>query len=114
MMVPIVTVLAAHLVMTVADRIPKFNIEATCRAAEASAARAILGNDTQSCVNDERDARDTLAKEWSQFSSANHASCTQLSITSTEPSYVELLTCLEMTRDAKQVPATDDKTAPKR
>lgn len=114
MMVPIATVLAAHLVIAVADRIPKFDITATCRAAEASAARAILGNDAESCANDERDARDALAKEWTKFSAANRISCTQLSMTSTEPSYVELITCLEMTRDANQKPAADDMSAPKR
>lgn len=108
MMVPIVTVLAAHFVITVADNnIPKFDIAATCRAAQASAARAILGNDTESCANDERDARDTLAKEWTQFSKADRKSCTELSTSSTEASYVELITCLEMTRDAKQVPDGD-------
>jgi hypothetical protein len=113
MMVPIVTVLAAHLVVAVADNIPKFDIAATCRAAQASAARAIRDN-MDACANDERTARDTLAKEWAQFSAANHRNCTELSTSSTEPSYVELLTCLEMTRDAKQVPATDDTAGSKR
>jgi hypothetical protein len=114
MMVPIVTVLAAQLVLPVADNIPKFDIAATCRAAQASAARAILGNDTESCANDERDARTTLGKEWAQFSAADRRTCTLLATTSTESSYVELLTCLEMTRDAKQTPATDDLAKPKR
>jgi len=112
MMIAIVTVLAANLVTPVADDIPKFDIAATCRAAQASAARAIRDN-MEACANDERTARDSLAKEWGQFSAANRRSCTELSTSSTEPSYVELITCLEMTRDAKQVPA-DDATEQKR
>ncbi len=114
MMVPIVAVLATHLVVAVADDIPKFDIAATCRAAEASAARDIRGSNGEACTSDERTARDQLAKEWTQFSAADRKSCTALSTSSTEPSYVELITCLEMTRDAKQVPDTGDTAGPKR
>jgi hypothetical protein len=106
--------LAAHLVIAVADRIPTFDIAVTCRAAATSAARDILGNNTESCANDERDARNTLVKEWGQFSAANRRSCTALATSSTESSYVELLTCLEMTRDAKATPATGGTTGKKR
>jgi hypothetical protein len=53
-----------------------------------------------SCVNDEKSAREQLLKEWAQFPAADRTNCTQ----ETEhfaPSYVELLECLEMYRDVK-------------
>jgi hypothetical protein len=57
--------------------------------------------DVASCMRDENDARDQLAKEWAQFSPSDHQLCRSETKTGGVPSYVELLVCLEMIRDAK-------------
>jgi hypothetical protein len=91
--------LASQLVVTVADQVPKIDFMPGCRGAAAMGIGATL----QNCAGDEQSARDQLVKEWSQFSKPDKTSCTK-EISGFEPSYVELLTCLEAARDAKQVP----------
>jgi hypothetical protein len=54
----------------------------------------------QICLDDERAARDDLMKEWGQFPAQDKAMCTDQS-KNYHPSYVELLPCLEIARDAK-------------
>jgi hypothetical protein len=60
----------------------------------------------QTCLEDERAARADLMKEWGQFSAQDKAICTDQS-TNYHPSYVELLTCLEIARDAKSYTTRD-------
>jgi hypothetical protein len=92
-------VLATQLIVTVADEIPNLNFEPGCRAAATTG----VGETSRSCIDDEKTARDKLAKEWSQFSVADRRNCTE-EVSSFAPSYVELLTCLEVARDAKNEP----------
>jgi hypothetical protein len=54
----------------------------------------------QGCLSDERAAHDLLLKEWTQFSAGDKTSCTDQT-RNFNPSYVELLTCLELLRDAR-------------
>ena len=55
------------------------------------------------CTTDETQARDQLQTEWTQFSFGARAQCNQdTSASDGIFSYVELQTCLEMERDAKQ------------
>jgi hypothetical protein len=74
---------------------PNLNVGPTCRSA----------SDRQKCMEDEQTARGQLAKEWGQFAGGDKTSCTQtVSDIAGSQSYVELLTCLEMARDAKKLP----------
>jgi hypothetical protein len=90
--------LATHLIL-VADGIPRFDIRATCR--PAAAAATTIGRTLDSCIRDEREARDQLGKNWSQFRADDRIRCVERARLSPEPSYVELLTCLEVSRDAR-------------
>ena len=74
---------------------PTTNLDSMCQSAKAA---ALPGQDQtsafQSCVQDEKAARDELQQKWSHFSGNARETCA-------EPkgvtfSYVELLTCLEM------------------
>ncbi len=85
--------------VAVADQVPAFDPARSCRAA-AKLTTASL----DSCLGDERTAHDQLAKQWAQFAPADRTNCTQVTKTGGYPSYVELLTCLEMARDAKKLP----------
>ena len=85
-----------------ADQIPKLDIAPSCRGA-AKAAVSVT-RDAGSCEHDEQMARDTLEQRWSQFSVAQKNECVRLSSLGGSPSYVELLTCLEMAKGASEIP----------
>ena len=65
----------------------------------------MAGRDTAACERDENNARAALEKEWSQFTLSDKAHCVRLGTLGGSPSYVELLTCLEMAKGAKEHPA---------
>jgi hypothetical protein len=91
----------SHIVL-VADSVPKFDVERTCRAAVGEA--GVPGGDSAECQRDEQDARSKLGKDWSQYSASQRSQCDGLVTTGGAPSYVELLTCLEMAKQAKELP----------
>jgi hypothetical protein len=107
-----VIVAGSYLVLA-ANQIPKLDTDAGCRAAVAAATVANRTEDV--CKKDERDARAKLEQKWAQFTPAEQARCLSLSRLGGFPSYVELLTCLEMAAEAKKLPAADKLTggAPK-
>jgi len=78
--------------------LPKLNFAANCAALpEGKATR-------DSCMADEERARTKLAKEWGQFPPAVQNQCTQLSSMKGFQSYVELLTCLQISQEVKTLP----------
>jgi hypothetical protein len=87
--------LASQLAMTVANTLPTFDVGPTCRATVGDGVET-----QQGCEDDEINAGQQLAKEWGQFSSSDQAMCVDLT-RHFDPSYVELLSCLDMMRDAK-------------
>lgn len=97
--------LGSLVTLAAAEGVPNLNVEPSCRAAADSAAMGTIagGNvrDLASCMRDENEAREQLAKEWSQFLPGERERCTSETKTGGSPSYVELLVCLEMIRDAK-------------
>jgi hypothetical protein len=93
--------LASHLTLVSATEVPRLNVEPSCKTAGAEG--MALGRTTQSCLNDEKAARDQLGKDWSTFSAADKNHCLSMVSTGGSPSYVELLSCLEMSRDAKKI-----------
>ena len=80
---------------------PKFDVDATCRAAVD-----MPTGTPRTCLADEHSAQDELAKRWSQYPAVERARCTTLSGIGYQ-SYVELLTCLEIAADVKKAPAID-------
>jgi hypothetical protein len=90
---------ASHIVLA-ADSVPKFDVERTCRAAGVS---GLPGRDSTSCQRDEQDARSKLEEAWSQYSVADRKQCDGLVTTGGAASYVELLTCLEMAKQTKEL-----------
>jgi hypothetical protein len=84
-----------------ADKVPTLKVEPSCKA--AGVAGMALGRTTESCLNDEKTARDQLVKDWATFSAADKSHCLSMISTGGSPSYVELISCLEMSRDAKKI-----------
>jgi hypothetical protein len=60
------------------------------------------------CMKDQQYARVQLASQWEKLVASDRAPCAQNETTGGSPSYVELITCLQMARDARALPA--DKT----
>jgi hypothetical protein len=101
-MILIPVLLGAHLTIAVADPVPTFNVEPSCR--QAASGDIGIKQDMSVCLEDEKGARDQLVKEWSGFAAADRSLCTRLSTTGGAPTYTELLVCLEMARDARKLP----------
>jgi hypothetical protein len=80
--------------LVAADQVPNLDVRPGCQATD------IADMSQQTCLEDERAARDDLMKEWGQFPAQDKAMCADQS-KNYHPSYVELLTCLEIARDAK-------------
>ena len=89
-----------------ADDVPRFNVRPSCRAA---ADRVKSSDYAPICVKDELRARDQIEKSWAQFKPADRAHCVQLSTLGGQPTYTELLTCLELARDVRTI-HNDNKT----
>jgi hypothetical protein len=98
--------LSAHLLVAVADAVPNVDVKKTC-----NDTASVLGGPTQrdldGCVTDEQDAQSLLAKQWGQYAPVDKQRCVRAS-SDYLPSYVELLTCLEMAKQARTLP--DDQT----
>lgn len=74
-----------------ADGLPVFDIARNCKLETAGSG---MGNN---CTTDETDARNQLARRWPSFSASQKSDCIgESSAGGGESSYVELLTCLEM------------------
>ena len=76
------------------DQMPTFNINRNC------SSEAAEGVDIQStmaeCVQDEVNAKKQLDQEWSKLESNLKRECVEESAIGGDQSYVELITCLEM------------------
>jgi hypothetical protein len=95
-------ILTASQIVLVADTVPKFNLEQTCRA--AGQVSTSLGRSAGDCRRDEEDAHTKLQRDWAQYTSQQRTGCVRFSSLGSSPSYVELLTCLEMAKQAKELP----------
>ena len=51
------------------------------------------------CADDERRAKQKLAREWSRFASDDKATCIKETNIDGTPSYIELQVCLEIASD---------------
>jgi hypothetical protein len=102
--------LTSSQLMLAADRVPDFNVTPSCRA--STTASAMANRDESSCKRDEEAARAKLVQDWSQYSAAQKAQCVSLSTLGGPASYVELITCLEMSKAASALPRDLDTTGP--
>ena len=94
--------LASSQLFLAADQAPQFDVAPSCRAAANAA--VMLNRSEESCARSENEARTKLTQEWSQFSEQQQGHCVRLSMLGGSPSYIELLTCLEIDNAAKKLP----------
>ena len=89
--------------LLVADGVPNLNIETGCRAAAKMGDRLSLDESLRQCLSDEKSAHSELERQWSQFPLALRQRCVSTTETGGDPSYVEVLVCLQMGVDAAQM-----------
>jgi hypothetical protein len=81
------------------DGVPRFDVARSCEDA-----RPFIGNDQKlaykGCMKDENDARAKLAQKWAHFKPGDRKDCVAQGAAPV-PSYVEILTCLEMSDEAE-------------
>jgi hypothetical protein len=92
--------LESQVVSALADSPPKLNIDPSCDAAAKGAISA--GRDKEACLGDELTAQEMLAKNWAQYSPAHKTQCVAMT-TQGGPSYVELISCLDIMLDADAI-----------
>ena len=95
--------LGSTLVLAVADQVPILDVERGCRAAARAGDRLSLDTSLRQCLVDERGAREELEKEWAHFSPALRQRCVATTQSGGDSSYVEVLVCLQMGRDAARL-----------
>ena len=92
-----IAIMATFSPVAVTDAVPKFDIVKECRFEGGSTATF------DQCSRDEAVALERLELDWLQFASADKRSCLSSATIAGFASYVDLLTCLEMSRDAKKL-----------
>jgi hypothetical protein len=93
--------LGSQPVVAFADDAPTYDVRSTCRAESQDDPGA---GTAAACLADEQKARETLVAQWAQFTPESKRSCEQLEgVTAGLRSYVELLTCLQIAKDAKSL-----------
>jgi len=97
-MLPYVLLTAIQLAQPAA--VPHLNAAPSCRA--ASKLDPVDGQSFATCMQDENEARDELAKKWGGYPGAARSRCSAEVTIGGDPSYVELLECLEMDKEASQ------------
>ena len=92
----------SHLIFALADEVPNFDVRAVCRSESVADPNA---GTTARCIADEQNARATLITRWDQFAPQNRTNCVQeQALGGTAQSYVELLTCLQIAKEVKDLP----------
>ncbi len=84
---------------------PVLQVVPSCEAAGRGA--VVLGRNKEACLADETAAQDTLKQNWAKYAANDKTQCVGMTKTGGPASYVELLSCLEIMRDARQIQNAD-------
>ena len=87
--------------LSMADNVPNLNVRPSCEAAARVA--VVAGRNLDACLTDEQGAREELAKNWGQYRASDRQMCATMVNKGGSPSYVELLSCVQIMRDARSV-----------
>jgi hypothetical protein len=89
-----IAILATFSPVAISDAVPKFDIVRECRFEGGSTV------EFDRCSQDEAAALEQLKANWAQFTGVDKSTCLSVATVAGFASYVELLTCLEMVREA--------------
>jgi hypothetical protein len=87
------------------DDVPTLDVNPVCRgiAMQGELEAGLQQTSFQQCVQSEQATREQLKKQWSTFTTADKTDCVALAKTGGESSYTELITCMEMARDVREL-----------
>jgi hypothetical protein len=91
-----IAILIGGATQVMAQGFPSFKVELGCQQV-SSGPHKLTTFDI--CMEDEKSARDALAKNWETFVASDRRVCLAETASDGTPSYVELLECLNMARD---------------
>jgi len=94
-------VLSSQLVVAVADQLPRFDIARSCKLDDAAMAGVSVDQPLKRCIGDEEQAQRQLGSLWPTFSTSSKETCGTVESVGGTPSYVSLLTCLQMYNSTK-------------
>ena len=97
-------ILSSNLIVTVADRVPEFNVGPFCRAYPT-------GTSLQDCLTSEKQAHEKLIEAWPRYTAQDKAMCVMEEKIAGLPSYVGWLTCLDINANARSVAASNTAAA---
>ena len=85
-----------------ADRVPELNVAAECKSTTAAdkAAGIVLAQSYEGCMSDEATAQKQLVTLWQTTSRPVRDECEGEATVGGVQSYVDLLTCIQMSDDA--------------
>src|SRR5579871_3035171 len=84
--------LSSQLIVTVADRVPEFDVGPSCREATVS-----------NCLDLEKWAHEKLIETWSNYTAHDKAMCVMEEKIAGPPSYTGWLTCLDINANARRI-----------
>ena len=122
MILPSVLALGAQLVVPVAGSVPVINVEPVCQGIAVQGGSSFhdytaIAKEKQDCLQTEKEVRDQLVQRWSSFTPTDKNACINEAEMGGDSSYTELLTCLEMAQDVRDLgkdEATQPTVTPKR
>jgi len=90
-----------------ADGYPMLDTAPLCRALTSSTSLLEgLGVSTfDQCMKGQQDDRQDMIKQWSSFSAEDRRHCVAVATMGGVSSYTDLVSCLEMSRDARKLPS---------
>ena len=104
--IALVSQFGSPLVIAVGDRMPVINVEKTCKDSMAAdkAGGVVLAQPLENCMRDENDAKRQLDPAWLTYPAPLRASCEREATLLGEGSYVDMLTCVQMSEPATLTP----------
>ncbi len=108
-MIPVTTLaLVTQLTGLVADDVPHFDLQPVCRGIAQQGGLALEPNqsarqDFNSCLKSEMVMRGRVVRQWSSFTATEKANCIGEASAGGFQSYTDLLTCLQMAREARKL-----------
>jgi hypothetical protein len=92
-----IAILIAGATQATAQGPPSFKIEQGCREVSSGPNKLTILDE---CMEDEKSARDELEKSWETFVASDRRVCLEETTSDGTPSYVELLECINIARNA--------------
>ncbi|MGU3668596.1 hypothetical protein ACLBX9_30815 [Methylobacterium sp. A49B] len=79
-----------------ADTVPNLDVEKTCKSAQVTNTSISDQANYDGCLRSEREAKKEAERQWGTYSSAAKRQCENQFKAGGYPSYVEMVTCLEL------------------